>query len=103
MHRLLTGGSGGGNVTSHTLRINFHVSHLPSSLIVVLVASALKPTYVNVFLGFSLDDVKPFYISSIDHPIATNNCADNCYLLVKNAGHTDGQQKVKSLQNGKVK
>lgn len=80
-HWVLTGGSGGGNAISHTLRIYFHVSHPPSRLIVILVASAFKLTYVNVFLGFSQPDLKPFYISSIDHCFATNNCSDNCYLL----------------------
>lgn len=100
-HCVLTGGSGSGNATSNTLRIYFHVSHPPSHLIVFLVAPAFKPTYVNVFLGFSLPDLTPSYISCIDHHFVTNNCADNGYLLKENAGHTEGQQKVKSLQNGK--
>lgn len=51
---VLTGGSGGGNATSHTLRIHFHVSRPPSHLIVILVASAFKPTYANVFWGIRL-------------------------------------------------
>lgn len=100
-HCVLTGGSGSGNATSNALRIYFHVSHPPSHLIVFLVAPAFKPTYVNVFSGFSLPDLRPCYISCIDHHFVTNNCADNGYLLKENAGHTEGQQKVKSLQNGK--
>lgn len=50
---VLTGGSGGGNATSPTLRIHFHVSHPPFHLIVILPASAFKPSYANVVFWVS--------------------------------------------------
>lgn len=83
---------------THSEYINVPLTS-PSFLMVTPVSSALNLTYVNVILGLSLPDVRPFYISAIDHCIATNNCADSCYLPVENAGHTDGRKKVRSLQN----
>lgn len=54
----------------------------------------LKPTYGN-FFGVS----GCLFISFIDHQVTKYN-RGNRYLLAENAGLTDGQKKVNSLQNG---
>lgn len=100
---VLTGGSGGGNASSHTLRIHFHVSHTPSHLIVILVALRSNPLMLMCFwvsgcLFFNCFILALLIITSLQIIVQITVIYWQEMQDLQN-----GKKKVKSLQNGKGK